>query len=121
MEAALAEGADLVHADKGTNKSLHLDLRLGRGRHRRRRRRRRVAEAEVVIKRRYVQQRLIPAFMEPRSVVVDPTGDEYTIWSATQIPHILRFLLAAIDRHARAQDPGDRARTSAAASAASCR
>ena len=30
------------------------------------------AEAEVIIKRRYVQQRLIPAFMEPRSVIVDP-------------------------------------------------
>jgi aerobic carbon-monoxide dehydrogenase large subunit len=34
--------------------------------------------------------------MEPRSVVVDPTGDQTTIWSATQIPHILRFLLAVI-------------------------
>ena len=35
------------------------------------------------------QQRLIPAFMEPRSVVVDPTGEQITMWSATQIPHIL--------------------------------
>src|SRR5207248_8472486 len=52
--------------------------------------------AEVVIERRYIQQRLIPAFMEPRSVVVDPTGDQYTIWSATQIPHVLRFLVAAV-------------------------
>ncbi len=43
-----------------------------------------------------MQQRLIPAFMEPRSVVVDPTGDQYTVWSATQIPHVLRFLIAAI-------------------------
>jgi carbon-monoxide dehydrogenase large subunit len=33
--------------------------------------------------------------MEPRSVLVDPTGDETIVWSATQIPHILRFLLAA--------------------------
>jgi aerobic carbon-monoxide dehydrogenase large subunit len=95
MEAALAEGADLVHADKGTNKSytwIFDSAEAGTG------------EstgpafegAEVVIKRRYIQQRLIPAFMEPRSVVVDPTGDQYTIWSATQIPHILRFLMAAI-------------------------
>ena len=52
--------------------------------------------AEVVVKRRYKQQRLIPAFMEPRSVVVDPTGDQVTIWSATQIPHILRFLMALL-------------------------
>ena len=49
----------------------------------------------VVIEREFRQQRLIPAFMEPRSVVVDPTGEQITIWSSTQIPHILRFALAA--------------------------
>ncbi|WP_454859250.1 xanthine dehydrogenase family protein molybdopterin-binding subunit [Promicromonospora soli] len=49
----------------------------------------------IVIERDYRQQRLIPAFMEPRSVVVDPTGEQITVWSATQIPHITRFLLAA--------------------------
>ena len=54
------------------------------------------ADAEVVIERRYVQQRLIPAFMEPRSVIVDPGGGEYTIWSATQIPHILRVFYALL-------------------------
>jgi carbon-monoxide dehydrogenase large subunit len=32
--------------------------------------------------------------MEPRSVVVDPTGDQFVMWSATQIPHILRVMLA---------------------------
>jgi carbon-monoxide dehydrogenase large subunit len=95
MDAAIAPGADLVHADKGTNASYtwifdsaeagtggNVDAAL--------------ADAEVVIRRRYRQQRLIPAFMEPRSVVVDPTGDQVTVWSATQIPHILRFLLAVI-------------------------
>ncbi|MBT8159225.1 MULTISPECIES: xanthine dehydrogenase family protein molybdopterin-binding subunit [Arthrobacter] len=50
--------------------------------------------AEVLIERTYYQQRLIPAFMEPRSVLVDPTGEQLTVWSATQIPHILRLLLA---------------------------
>lgn len=57
-----------------------------------------IAEARangIVIEREYRQQRLIPAFMEPRSVVVDPTGEQITVWSATQIPHILRFALAA--------------------------
>jgi len=49
----------------------------------------------IVIEREYRQQRLIPAFMEPRSTVVDPTGEQLTVWSATQIPHILRFALAA--------------------------
>ena len=49
----------------------------------------------ILIEREFRQQRLIPAFMEPRSVVVDPTGEQMTMWSATQIPHILRFALAA--------------------------
>lgn len=49
----------------------------------------------IVIEREFRQQRLIPAFMEPRSVVVDPTGEQMTMYSATQIPHILRFALAA--------------------------
>jgi aerobic carbon-monoxide dehydrogenase large subunit len=52
------------------------------------------ANAEVVVSRRFVQQRLIPAFMEPRSVVVQPQGDSYTMWSSTQIPHILRIMAA---------------------------
>lgn len=52
-------------------------------------------ETGVVVEREFRQQRLIPAFMEPRSVVVDPTGEQMTMWSATQIPHILRFALAA--------------------------
>ena len=49
----------------------------------------------IVIERVYRQQRLVPAFMEPRSTVVDPTGEQLVVWSATQIPHILRFLIAA--------------------------
>jgi carbon-monoxide dehydrogenase large subunit len=53
-----------------------------------------ISDAEVVVERTYRQQRLIPAFMEPRAVVVDPTGEQFTMWSATQIPHILRVMLA---------------------------
>ncbi|HET8560627.1 MAG TPA: xanthine dehydrogenase family protein molybdopterin-binding subunit [Marmoricola sp.] len=49
----------------------------------------------IVVERELREQRLIPAFMEPRSVVVDPTGEQLTMWSATQVPHILRFALAA--------------------------
>ncbi|MGL5927604.1 MAG: xanthine dehydrogenase family protein molybdopterin-binding subunit, partial [Dermatophilaceae bacterium] len=49
----------------------------------------------IVIEREYRQQRLIPAFMEPRSVVCDPTGEQYTIWSATQVPHFVRIFTAA--------------------------
>ena len=53
-----------------------------------------LANSEVVVERTLYQQRLIPAFMEPRSTVVDPTGEQITMWSSTQIPHILRFALA---------------------------
>ncbi|CAN5156256.1 molybdopterin-dependent oxidoreductase [soil metagenome] len=52
--------------------------------------------AAHVVQRRFVQQRLIPAAIEPRSVVVDPQaeGGDVTVYSATQIPHILRLMLA---------------------------
>ena len=52
--------------------------------------------ADTVVTRRFVNQRLIPAAIEPRSVVVDPAmaAGELTIYSATQIPHILRVMLA---------------------------
>jgi carbon-monoxide dehydrogenase large subunit len=52
-------------------------------------------DAPVVIERTYRQQRLIPCAMEPRSVVCQWVGDEVTLWSATQIPHVLRFALSA--------------------------
>ncbi len=53
-----------------------------------------LANSDVVVERTLYQQRLIPAFMEPRSTVVDPTGQQITMWTATQIPHILRLMLA---------------------------
>jgi carbon-monoxide dehydrogenase large subunit len=51
--------------------------------------------APVVIERTYRQQRLIPSAMEPRAVVATWVAGEVTLWSATQIPHVLRFALAA--------------------------
>jgi aerobic carbon-monoxide dehydrogenase large subunit len=50
--------------------------------------------APVVIEREYRQQRLIPCAMEPRAVVCSYVSDEVTLWSATQIPHVLRVMLA---------------------------
>jgi carbon-monoxide dehydrogenase large subunit len=50
----------------------------------------------IVIEREYRQQRLIPAFMEPRSFVCDPTGEQMTLWTSTQIPHVTRFFLAVV-------------------------
>ncbi len=53
-------------------------------------------DAPVVIERTYRQQRLIPSAMEPRSVVCAPVADEYTMWTSTQIPHVLRVMLALV-------------------------
>jgi aerobic carbon-monoxide dehydrogenase large subunit len=53
------------------------------------------AGAPVVLERTYRQQRLIPCAMEPRSVVSQWIGEDVTLWSATQIPHVLRFALSA--------------------------
>jgi len=93
MEAALADGGQLVHPHLTSNKSFTwtfesgaagtgaaIDDALG--------------AAEITVRRRFRQQRLIPAFMEPRSTVVQPNGDGVTMWSSTQVPHILRTMLA---------------------------
>lgn len=52
----------------------------------------------MTLKRRYHQQRLIANAMEPRAVVVTPiaSSGEYTVYSSTQIPHILRVMLAVV-------------------------
>ncbi|MGZ5373819.1 MAG: xanthine dehydrogenase family protein molybdopterin-binding subunit [Aeromicrobium sp.] len=92
LEDALTDG-DLVHPELGTNLSATWVFdsgEAGTGGDAVKA----IADGEVVIERTYHQQRLIPAFMEPRSTVVDPTGEQITMWSATQIPHILRLMLA---------------------------
>ncbi|MDT4975776.1 MAG: aerobic carbon-monoxide dehydrogenase large subunit, partial [Pseudonocardiales bacterium] len=95
MEDALADGAQLVHANTTSNRSYTWEFESGAAgtgspidda----------LASAEVTVKRRFIQQRLIPAFMEPRSMIVQPVGEGVTIWSATQIPHILRTMTALV-------------------------
>ncbi|MDQ2845177.1 MAG: molybdopterin-dependent oxidoreductase, partial [Actinomycetota bacterium] len=49
---------------------------------------------EIVVERTLRQNRLIPAFMEPRSWVCDPTGEQLVLYASTQIPHVLRVMLA---------------------------
>ncbi|RBQ16542.1 xanthine dehydrogenase family protein molybdopterin-binding subunit [Spongiactinospora rosea] len=85
MNDALADGADKVH--EAGNKAFtwtfaggDIDAAF--------------RDAPVVIDRTYVQQRLIPSAMEPRAVVATTDGDTCTLYSATQIPHILRVMLA---------------------------
>ncbi|NJO84184.1 MAG: molybdopterin-dependent oxidoreductase [Blastochloris sp.] len=56
------------------------------------------AEADVVVKDRIVQQRLLPTAMEPRAALAQwnsGTG-EMTIWCTSQNPHIHRFILSGM-------------------------
>jgi carbon-monoxide dehydrogenase large subunit len=54
------------------------------------------AGAEVVVKQRITSQRLIPVAMETRGVVAEYRGAEkaLTLHSSTQIPHLMRTLVA---------------------------
>jgi len=90
MESAITESSPLVHDDKGTNTCYVYNLGGGYDEA--------AKNADVVVKRRFINQRLVPAFMEPRSIVGAPMGmsDEITLWSSTQVPHILRLLLALV-------------------------
>jgi aerobic carbon-monoxide dehydrogenase large subunit len=87
MEAALTEASPKVH--EAGNKSFEwvfangdLDAAF--------------RDPPVLLERTYRQQRLIPCAMEPRATVAAMVGDEITLWSSTQIPHVLRFLIAAV-------------------------
>jgi carbon-monoxide dehydrogenase large subunit len=53
-------------------------------------------KADRVVRQRFVSQRLIPCPIETRGVVARfQTGDDFlTIWTSTQIPHIVRSQLA---------------------------
>jgi aerobic carbon-monoxide dehydrogenase large subunit len=89
MEAALAEGAHLADTSLDSNECFvwplvngDVDAAFDGAAH--------------VVSRRFVNQRLIPTAIEPRSVVCAPPRDqrEFTMWSSTQVPHILRLMLA---------------------------
>lgn len=56
-----------------------------------------IADAEVVVRQRVVNHRLIPNPMETRGDIglYNPGTDEYTVWMSSQTPHIQRLLLTA--------------------------
>jgi len=56
------------------------------------------ANADVVVKERIVQQRLIPNAMEPRAAVAHyiRASGELTLWNTTQNPHIARFITSGV-------------------------
>src|SRR5438067_3384101 len=90
-EAALADGAPLVHDEFGTNRCYTWKLDAGEVD-------RLFAEADVTVSGRYRQNRLIPNAIEPRAVFVTPlpASGEFTLWSTTQVPHIVRVTLSGV-------------------------
>jgi carbon-monoxide dehydrogenase large subunit len=52
--------------------------------------------ASVVVKERYIQQRLLPTAIEPRAAVAypDPGHGGYVMYSATQVPHLAKIVLS---------------------------
>jgi carbon-monoxide dehydrogenase large subunit len=56
------------------------------------------ADGGVIVKARLVNQRLAPCAMETRGVVAEyrKADKSLTLWSSSQIPHLLRNLLAAM-------------------------
>jgi aerobic carbon-monoxide dehydrogenase large subunit len=56
------------------------------------------ASADVVVRERVIQQRLIPTAMETRGAVAQfvPATGELTLWNTTQNPHIVRFIMSLV-------------------------
>ena len=54
--------------------------------------------AEVIVRERIIQQRLIPTAMETRGAVAQfvPITGELTLWNTTQNPHIVRFAMSVV-------------------------
>ncbi|MDQ3866890.1 MAG: molybdopterin-dependent oxidoreductase [Actinomycetota bacterium] len=89
VEAALRPNAPSCHDELGDNRCYTWTLPGGDVD-------RVFSEAPVVVRERYWHPRLIPNAIEPRGVVVQPAPaqGEFTMWSATQVPHIARTTLA---------------------------
>jgi carbon-monoxide dehydrogenase large subunit len=91
VEAALADGAPLVHEQFGTNQAHQWSLGtepdvLAQA----------FAEADVVVERRVENHRISGAPIEPRGVVADFRAGELTLYSSTQVPHFLKLFSALI-------------------------
>ena len=83
----------IVHEDLGTNTSYTWNLLIEETEGAVQRA---FDDATHTVSERYVQQRLIPMAMEPRAVVAvpQPVGGDMTLYTSTQIPHILKVMVA---------------------------
>jgi carbon-monoxide dehydrogenase large subunit len=90
-EQASGPGAPQVHSDIPGNQAFHWTVAGGDVDAA-------FKKADILVKERIVQQRLIPNAMEPRAALAKwsaATG-ELTLWNTTQNPHILRFLCSVV-------------------------
>jgi carbon-monoxide dehydrogenase large subunit len=86
-EKALADGAPILHEELGTNLVCTYPVKGGDVE-------KAFREAEVIVRQRIVNQRLIPNAIEPRSVVAKVDAGSVTLWSTTQIPHFVQLFVA---------------------------
>ena len=89
---ASAKGAPQIHEEIEDNQAFHWTVTGGEDINAA------FESADIVVKERIVQQRLIPNAMEPRAALasyVQATG-ELTLWNTTQNPHIVRFLCSLV-------------------------
>ncbi len=94
MEAGIQDGAPQIHEDAPNNVAFEWEVGGGDFDE--------VASgAQVSVTERIVNQRLIPNPMEPRGVVADFNAgtNQLTVYTSTQIPHLVRLLLALVTGH----------------------
>lgn len=88
---AVESGASLVHEDIPNN--MAFDWELGD----RDKTNKAMADAAHITTLEFVNQRLIPNAIEPRSAIgsYDVTNDKYTLYTSSQNPHLIRLLMCA--------------------------
>lgn len=90
-EKATTQGAPQLHKDVAKNQAFHWVVAGGDVDAAFR-------NAEVVVRDRIIQQRLIPTAIEPRAALAQWTQatGELTLWNTTQNPHIARFACSVV-------------------------
>jgi aerobic carbon-monoxide dehydrogenase large subunit len=88
-EKALTPGSPVIHSEWPDNVAFRTDQKQGNLT-------KAFKEAQKIVRQRLVHQRLAPIAVEPRGVVAHylSSDKELTLWSSTQIPHMLRSNLA---------------------------
>jgi aerobic carbon-monoxide dehydrogenase large subunit len=90
-EKATAKGAPQLHEEAPGNLAFHWQVAGGDVDAA-------FKSADVIVRDRIIQQRLIPTAMEPRGAVAQfiPATGELTLWNTTQNPHIVRFIMSLV-------------------------